>query len=98
MPRTNRRWLGQLLGFATVALILNALIGERGLVERRRVERQAAEITAELSTLRRENAKLRRRITQLTDDPLAIEHVARAKLGLIRRGEVLVLVKDVRPR
>jgi cell division protein FtsB len=98
MPRTNRRWLGQLLGFATVALILNALIGERGLVERRRVERQAAEITAELSTIRRENAELRHRITQLTNDPLAIEHVARAELGLIRRGEVLVLVKDVRPR
>jgi cell division protein FtsB len=98
MPRTNRRWLGQLLGFATVALILNALIGERGLVERRRVERQAATITAELSTIRRENAELRRRITRLTNDPLAIEHVARAELGLIRRGEVLVLVKDVRTR
>ena len=98
VPRSNRRWLAQLLGFATVVLIVNALIGERGLVERRRAEHQAAAISSELSAIRHENSQLRRRVAQLTSDPLAIEHVARAELGLVRRGEVLVLVKDVRPR
>lgn len=98
MPRSHGRWTGQLLGFVTVALILNALIGERGFVERRRAQSQSAAISAEVSAIRHENAGLRRRVAQLTSDPLAIEHVARAELGLVKRGEVLVLVRDVRPR
>ena len=98
LPSSHRRWTGQLLGFVTVALILNALIGERGFIERRRAQSQAVAISAEVSAIRRENAGLRRRVVQLTSDPLAIEHVARAELGLVKRGEVLVLVKDVRRR
>ena len=98
LSRTHRRWTAQLLGFVTMALILNALIGERGLVERRRAQSQAAAISAEVSAIRRENDGLRRRVIKLTSDPLTIEHVARAELGLIKRGEVLVLVKDVRRR
>ena len=98
MNTRRGRFHAQLLGFALVALALNALIGERGLIERRRAEWQAMRIASELTVLRRENSELRRRVAALKSDPLAIEHIARAKLGLVRPGEVLVLLKNVRPR
>jgi cell division protein FtsB len=91
--RENKRWLLHLVAFATCAVGLNALIGERGLVERWRLERQAAQVASEVSAIRRENGELRRRIERLTSDPRTIEHIARAQLGLLRRGEMLVLVK-----
>jgi cell division protein FtsB len=98
MHTRRGRFFARLLGFALVALTLNALIGERGMIERHRAELQATRVAAELTALRRENSELRRRVASLTSDPLAIEHIARAKLGLVRRGEVLVLLKSARPR
>jgi cell division protein FtsB len=98
MNTRRGRFSARLLGFALVALTLNALIGERGLIERRRAELQATKIAAELTSLRRENSELRRRVAALTSDPLAIEHIARAKLGLVRPGEMLVLLRTARPR
>jgi cell division protein FtsB len=34
---------------------------------------------------------------RLNDDPSAIESLARKELGLLRPGEVLFIVKDVKP-
>jgi cell division protein FtsB len=92
--QVDRRLVRHLLGFAACALAMNALVGERGLVERWRAQRHAERLAAELTELRRENVALRRRIQELTEDPYAIESLARAKLGLLRRGELLVLLKD----
>jgi cell division protein FtsB len=97
--RSGRRaWIRRLLAFATCVLVINALVGERGLIERRRAERDANRLAAELAALRRENTALRQRMQQLTHDPRAIEVVAREELGLARRGEVLVLLKSLPSR
>lgn len=92
-PR-RRRLLNRLLMFATVVLLVDALVGERGVVERMRARRQYQQEAASLEAMRRENAALRGKIERLRVDPSAIESVAREELGLIRPGELLFIVRD----
>jgi cell division protein FtsB len=50
-----------------------------------------------VSQLKHENARLRELADRLETDPTTIESVAREKLGLVRAGEILVVVKDIEP-
>ena len=55
----RRRVVHLLLVFVTLVLVIDALIGEKGLVQSMRARRQYEEVTASLEALRRENASLR---------------------------------------
>jgi cell division protein FtsB len=92
-----RRALNYLLMFVTAVLLVNALVGERGLVATTRARREAAEAKTAVDALRAENAQLAKTARELENDAAAVEDVAREKLGLIRPGEVLVIIKDVKP-
>ena len=92
-----RRALNYLLVFATVVLLVDALVGERGLVASVRARQQSDELQASVSQLKHENARLRELADRLETDPTTIESVAREKLGLVRAGEILVVVKDIEP-
>jgi cell division protein FtsB len=96
LPRW-RRGLNFLLVFVTVVLVVDALIGEKGLAETMRARRQSGEVAAAVDRLRIENARLRETIRRLHGDPGTIESIARRELGLIRPGEVLFILKDVKP-
>ena len=86
--------LNAALGFVTFVLVVDALFGNRGLLETMRARRQYAEVAADLARRRHENERLRDEIRRLREDPSAIEEVARQQLGLIRNGEVLFIIKD----
>ncbi len=86
-------WTGRVLCFAACVLAVNALIGERGLSETLRARRDFNAAVAELSRLQYENATLADMTRRLQYDVPTIEHVARAELGLITPGEILVIVK-----
>ena len=86
-----------LLAFVTVVLLIDALVGDRGLVERLRAGEQFREARAELDRLRLENARLREHARRLSEDPSLIESLARQDLGLLRPGEILFIIKDVKP-
>jgi cell division protein FtsB len=90
-----RRALHYLLVFATAVLLADALVGERGLVATTRARRQSDELAATVGQLHHENARLRETAERLRTDPSTIESLARETLGLIRPGEVLVVVKDI---
>ena len=92
-----RRGLNFLLVFATVVLLADALVGERGLVATSRARRVSGELSEKVERMRRENRRLRNEVQRLSDDPTAIESLAREELGLIRPGEVLVVIKDRKP-
>jgi cell division protein FtsB len=94
----GRRIIRSLLLFVACVLVVDALIGERGFVQALRAGREYAEASASLERLRQENGRLREEVRRLSEDPSAIEAVARRELGLIRPGEVLVIVKDVERR
>lgn len=86
-----------LLAFVTFVLLIDALVGDRGLVERLRAREQAREAEAALERIRLENARLREHVRRLNEDPSLIESLARKDLGLLRPGEILFIIKDVTP-
>src|SRR3954447_14740602 len=68
------------LAFVTVVLIVDALVGEKGLLDTMRARRQYQAVAAALVHTRQENARLRDEIRRLRDDPARIEAVAREDL------------------
>jgi cell division protein FtsB len=96
-PERNRRIIHWLLLFAASLIVLDGLVGERGLLAMFRARREYDELSATISRQRTENARLREEARRLKDDPAAIEEIARRDLGLIKPGEKVFIVKDVQP-
>ena len=90
------RLLNYVLAFVTVVLVVDALVGDKGLLDTMRARRHYSETSASLAQKRHENARLREDIRRLKEDPGAIEALAREQLGLIREGEVLFIVRDAK--
>jgi cell division protein FtsB len=93
----RRKTVHFLLIFVTLVLVLDALVGEKGLLETIRARRQYRELTTSIERLRAENGELREEVRRLREDPSAIESLAREELGLIRPGELLFILKDAKP-
>jgi cell division protein FtsB len=91
------RTVNLVLGFVTFVLVVDALFGNRGLLETMRARRQYADVGADLARKRQENDRLRSEIHRLLEDPNAIESVAREELGLMRDGEVVFILRDAKP-
>jgi cell division protein FtsB len=88
------RLLNYALAFVTVVLVVDALVGDKGLLDTLRARRQHGALAAALAQKRQENVRLRDGIRRLKEDPGAIESLAREELGLMREGEVLFIVRD----
>lgn len=95
--RRRRRAVQYVLVFAGCVLIIDAFVGDKGLLEmmKKRAEYRTLEQT--LAKARAENADLREQARRLREDPAAIEELARRELGLIKPGEKLFIIKDVTP-
>lgn len=93
--RRGRRLLYALIGFVVCVLVVDSLIGERGLFETIRARRQHGKLQTEIDGVRLENARLREQARQLREDPATIEAIARRELGLIKPGEILFIIKDL---
>jgi cell division protein FtsB len=91
----NRRILHLGLVFIAAVIILDALVGDRGLLAMLRVRKQSAALAAALANDRAINARLAEQARRLLDDPAAVEEVARRELGLIKPGEKVFIIKDV---
>ena len=97
LPRRRQTpWIRRVVVMAICVLLADALFGERGLAGTIRAGRDFQQASEGLRRLKTENAELRERARGLQEDPAAIEAVARHDLGLIRPGEVLVVIRDVR--
>ena len=94
--RQPRRFWSHAVLFTACVLLVNAVFGEKGLMDTQRARKSYAASAIELARLMRENAALRDEARRLRRDPAAIESVARGELGLLRAGEILVTIKDVR--
>jgi cell division protein FtsB len=88
---------GWLVGsFVALVFIVNALVGDRGLLAMMQARREYDELSDAIARQRTENARLREEIRRLQEDPSAIEELARRELGLIRPGERVFIVKDLK--
>jgi cell division protein FtsB len=94
--RQPRRFWSQAILFAACVILVNALFGEKGLTDSLRASKASTAAARDLARLKRENAALRDRVRRLRSDPATIEAVARGELGLVKPGEILVTIKDVR--
>ena len=94
---SGRRWFQYALTFVALLLIVNALVGERGLLQTRRARVENQQLEASLGALRRQNARLREEARRLKEDPRAVEEAARQELGLMRRDELVFIIKDRGP-
>ena len=97
MARTGRRVARYVLGFVTVVLVIDAIVGEKGLLALLKARRDFTAVEQSLQRARRDNAQLREDARRLREDPTAIEELARRELGLIRPGEKLFIIRDVPP-
>ncbi len=80
--------------FATAVLILNALVGESGLLATVAANRHYAAVAARLEALHRENFALLEEARRLREDPVRIEEEARREFGLMRPDELLFIVGE----
>ena len=96
-PGWSRRVVHWLLLFVASVIIADGLVGERGLVAMLRAQHDYDELSAVIARQRAENARLREQVRRLTEDPAAIEEIARRELGLIRPGERVFIIKDLPP-
>jgi cell division protein FtsB len=91
----RRRMIQLILVFISCVLVVDALVGDKGLIETMRARRESALLAREIAKVKEENARLREEARRLRDDPDAIEEVARRELGLMKPGELLFIIKDV---
>ncbi len=96
LRRPRIPWLRRALIFVTLVVLLDSVFGERGLLQTRRAGQDFARASQGLEKLKRDNAALRGEVRDLQQDPAAIEAIARAELGLIGPGEILVILKDLK--
>ncbi len=90
----GRRVARYVLGFVTVVLVIDAIVGEKGLLSLLQARRDFSAVEQSLQRARRENTELREKARRLREDPAAIEELARRELGLIKPGEKLFIVRD----
>jgi cell division protein FtsB len=93
--RLGRRLLVSFFGFVVCVLVVDALVGDQGLVATIRARQQYNRLASDLARLRNENMGLREEARRLREDPAAIEEIARRELGLMSPGEKLFIVKDI---
>jgi cell division protein FtsB len=89
----RRRRIDLALTLLAVILLINAVVGDRGLMDTWRARSHYAALAGAIGDLRSENSSLRDEARRLREDPARIEALARRDLGLIRPGEILVVVR-----
>jgi cell division protein FtsB len=89
--------LNAALLFVAVVFAADALVGEKGFLVTMRARQQAHVEEARVVALKQENARLREEKRRLNEEPSTIEAEARRQLGLAKPGEVMFILKDIRP-
>lgn len=93
--RRGRRAIEYLLLLVGCIVFVDALVGEKGLLETMKKRQEFRALEQSIRAARAENERLRQEARRLRSDPVAIEDLARRELGLIKPGEHLFIVKDV---
>jgi len=100
-PRTEgtdvplkRKALSLAIFLIAAASLLNALFGDRGLLELLRARQEIESLDQEIATLRETNQTLLEEIRDLKSSPLAVERLARENMGLVKPGEVVLLIQE----
>ena len=91
--RARSGWAAALVGPGLILLIAGATLAidrERGILPLLDVVERVQGAEARVEALAQERQQLIRRVRGLRSDPYEIEATARAKLGMVRPGEVVI--------
>jgi cell division protein FtsB len=95
LPALGKRVLWAALLLLLFVFLLNALVGDRGVIAGLRARDEHDRLAEQLEQIRTENARMRAEVQRLREDPSTIEELARRDLGLMNPGEKLFIVRDV---
>ena len=95
-PGRSRRVLRAVLLAGAALLLVESLIGDRGLTAMLEARRQHQALQQSLDELRARNAALRHQARQLRENPDAIEEAARRDLNFTAPGEKVFIIKDAK--
>jgi cell division protein FtsB len=83
-----------ILIFASVALVLFLLVaGFRGYRDLTLAKAREAQLEQSIGHTEEEIGRLERKVERLQSDPVMLERLAREELGMVRPGEVVVLLE-----
>ncbi len=91
----KRKALSLALFLTLAASALNALFGDRGLLELLKVRDEIESLDQEIAMLRAENRRILEEVRSLKTSPLVVERLARENLGLVKPGEVVLLIREI---
>ena len=84
------------LAIACVTLaMVDGLFGQRGLIENMRLAARNGAMAERVALLKAENVALEEQAHRLKHDTAAVEDLARRDLGLLKDGELVVILRDV---
>jgi cell division protein FtsB len=95
--RRGRRAIEYALVLIGCVVFVDALVGEKGLLETVKKRQEFQTLEQSIRRARAENEQLREDAKRLRSDPTTIEDLARRELGLIKPGEHLFILKDRPP-
>ena len=91
----GRRLVRYGLMIVTAVVVIDAVVGEKGLLALLQAREQYRVLESSVQSLRIENVRLRDQARRLREDPVAVEEIARKDLGLIKPGEKLFILRDL---
>jgi cell division protein FtsB len=96
---TSRNYRNKMLLTAACLLLIiyflaSLIFGEMGVIKYYRMEARHDALMKDISSLKQDNTRLIGEVQALNSDPDRIELMARDKLGLARKGEIVYYYSD----
>jgi cell division protein FtsB len=88
LPRKHKGTLVTCVA-ALILFVIAAVYGDHGLIHLLRMRGEQSELEHTAFDLQQQNEHLRERIRRLQSDDHYIEKLARERLGLVRKGEIM---------
>ncbi len=95
-PRGRRLFRAGLI-VVTIVVMVDAIVGEKGLVALMRARDVEAAHRHDLETVRLDNQRTLEQARRYREDPATLEELARRDLGFIKPGEKLFIIRDLPP-
>jgi cell division protein FtsB len=90
----RRRMVRTVLVLVLVLAVADGVFGERGLLANIDVRQRIAAKQSSIDEMTTRNDTLTEEIRRLREEPSAVEELAREELGLIKDGELLIILRD----
>lgn len=95
-PRGRRLFRAGLI-VITIVVLVDAIVGEKGLVALMRAHDVEAAVRQDLEAVRLDNQRALEQARRYREDPATLEELARRDLGFIKPGEKLFIIRDLPP-